>query len=106
MFRKLKDKGTSKALALWLEGRLARYGELVDLDIDSRERRASLVLRPLGEAGEVVFTVTRYEIRRDDSECRLVVCAVDSTRPWLANLAEDWLVGREFAIPPLAALAL
>jgi len=106
MLGKLKDLGTSKALGLWLEGKLSRYGTVVRFTIDSKVRRASLVLLPLGEGEEVEFVVTRYEVVRADEECRLVVSGVDSSRAWLTHLAEDWLVGREFVIPALAAMAL
>ncbi len=106
MLGKLKDLGTSKALSIWLESKLARYGVLRSVKIDSKTRSALLVLTPLGETEDVEFEVTRYEIVRDGEECRLVVRAVACSRSWLANLADDWLVGREFAIPALVALAL
>lgn len=107
MWHKLKDYGAGKALSMWLAGKIGRYAELVSLELDTRGRTARIVLVPVGEIDEIELLVTAYEIdTSQDGQHALRIRSVTCSRLWLQHLAEDYLAGRAFPVPALAAMAL
>ncbi len=102
----MKDWLLSKALQAFLRERLSRYGELKSLSVDSRERSIDLIVRPHGEPGDVRVKVTRYSVHKHEGKCLLTIEESTASRTWVARLLEDYLHGRSFEIPPIAAAVL
>lgn len=102
----MKDWLLSKALHAFLRERLSRYGELKSLAVDSRKRSIELVVRPHGEPDDVRVHVLRYSVLKQDGKCLLTIEESTASRTWMARLLEDYLHGRSFEIPPIAAAVL
>lgn len=102
----MKDWLVSKALKAYLRERVARYAELKSLSIDSREKSFDVVIQPHGELTDVHVTVTKYSVVQREGKHFLTIDASTASRPWLSHLLEDYLHGRSFEIPPLAAVVL
>ena len=106
MFRAAKDALASEAARRYLNGLVARYGEVNELRIDSKNKTMCAVCRLEGEAEPVAIDVAEYEIQAvgKDKVLRLGTCRC--SRPWLQNLLTDFVRGREIKLPGWAAAAL
>ena len=103
----MKDAVTSKAAQTFVNQRIARYGEVQSLKIDSKQKRVEVVCQLIGEATPITVSVDGYELRDGPDGGKLLrVRACSASRPWLANLLADQAVGREFPVPGWAASAL
>jgi hypothetical protein len=106
MFAKAKDWASSRTAQEWLRGRIARYAELKELAIDSRNKTVDVVLCPHGEHRDVKVRIEKYEVITR-GETRLVrVLASSSSHTWVANLMADFLEGRTIEVPRFAAALL
>ena len=99
----MKDWLLSKALKTYLRERVARYGELKDLTVDSRVKSIDLVIQPHGERDDVHVKVTRYTLVQRDGKHLITIEGSTASRPWLTHVLEDYLQGRSFEIPPIAS---
>lgn len=106
MFNDLKDKFTSKTGKTLIATMLQRYGKLLELQIQSREKMISLELLLEGEEKPISIIIERYQIREIEGESTIVIEKVKASRPWLENLLQDHLVGKTLNIPKFVALAL
>lgn len=106
MFGGIKDSLTSSAAKSFIASRITRYGKLTELRIRSRERTILADILLEGEDEPLRIEVVRYRIVTKNGEPMLTVEAVRASRPWLHNLLEDLLVGRELPVPSLALVAL
>jgi hypothetical protein len=107
MFSAMKDAVTSKAAQTFVNQRIARYGEVQSLKIDSKQKSVEIVCQLLGEPAPITVRVENYELRDgSDGEKRLRIGACSASRPWLENLLADQVRGREFPVPGWAASAL
>lgn len=106
MFNAAKDAFTSKAAQSFVNQRIARYGEVRSLKIDSRAKRVEVVCTLHGESTPITVRVENYELVdvKGEKILRLGRCSAD--RPWLQNLLTDFAHGREIPVPSWAASAL
>lgn len=106
MFSGIKDSLTSSAAKSMLASRLARYGNLTDLRIRSREKSILAELLLEGEEKPISIHVERYGIYSRGAETVLVVERVQASRPWVQNLLQDMVVGMPIPVPPAVTIAL
>jgi hypothetical protein len=106
MFNAAKDAFTSKAAQTYINQRIARYGEVQTLKIDSRNKTMELSCQLSGEPTPVTVRVENYDLREVGGKKLLRVGACVCSRPWLQNLLNDLARDREIPVPPWAAAAL
>lgn len=106
MFKAAKDAITSKAAQSFINQRIARYGEVEHLKLDSKNKTAELVLRLVGEDRPVAVTVERYEVTERGGKSYLRLAQCKSNRVWLQNLLSDLGPTREIPLPSWALSAL
>ena len=94
----LKDRAVSLAVRQLLAPRLAPYGEMLSLQLDSQNKTLSLELLPKGEREPIRVTLAGYEIVEGDPP-RLRVRAATASREWVEVLANQFLVGRTVDLP-------
>ncbi len=106
MFSAAKDALTSKAALSFVNQRIARYGRVERLKLDSKNKSAEVVLRLIGEEHPVAVTIERYEIleRGGGKFLRLARCTAN--REWLQNVLTDFGPAKEIPLPGWAASAL
>lgn len=106
MFTAAKDALSSQAARQYVNGLIKRYGEVVELKIDSRAKSVDIVCALVGEREPVSVRVDSYRLENDGARrfVRLERCSC--SRPWLQNLLEDHAHGRRFELPAWAAAAL
>ncbi len=106
MFNSLKDTMTAKAVQVYVNGRVARYGQLSALKIDSREKTMEITGLLHGDPLPVVVRVTRYVVETAGEKTFISVKDISCSRPWLQNLLEDFVRDRRTELPAWAANAL
>ena len=82
---------------------LAPYGEMTVLRLNSAECSAEAEVLLKGEAVPIIVRVLEYEIRRDDERVSVIVKQISTSREWLTHLAQSFVVGKPFELPPAAA---
>jgi hypothetical protein len=106
MFNAAKDAFTSKAAQTFVNQRIARYGEVRSLKIDSRSKRVELVCALQGEPAPITVCVESYELHDVKGEKFIRLGRCTSDRPWLQNLLTDFAHGREIPVPSWVGSAL
>ncbi len=94
-----KDASVSFVAEKLLRKRLERYGELLELRINSRERSAVVEMLPRGELEPVRIDVHRYEIGEEDGALHVTLAQASASRAWLTLLLQDFVLDRRFPIP-------
>jgi hypothetical protein len=102
MFTAAKDAMTSKAALHYLNREMARYGKLLDLSIDSRNRRVDLSCLLHGETEPITIHVDRYTIEPDAGKNYLQASGITCSRPWLQSLLADFAEKRRVELPSWA----
>jgi hypothetical protein len=106
MFNAAKDAFTSKAAQTFINQRIARYGQVEALKIDSRNKTMEMSCQLTGEPTPVFVRVQNYDLREGDGKKILRIGTCVCSRPWLQNLLNDFASGREVPVPSWAAAAL
>lgn len=106
MFTAAKDAFSSQAARRYVNGLIKRYGEVVELKIDSRAKSVDLVCMLVGENEPVTVRIDRYRVESEDGKYFVELGACSSSRQWLQYLLEDHACGRRLSLPAWAAAAL
>ncbi len=106
MFSAAKDAIASKAAQTYLNQRIARYGEVRTLKLDSRNKSGEVVCVLHGEPEPITVSVLRYELHERDGQTFVKLGRCTCNRVWLENLLNDFGQQREVPVPSWAAAAL
>ena len=99
MIRKLKDKTLSRGLALALDNRIRQYGRILDLRLDSLNKRLELEILLKGEAEPLQIRIENYEVREEAGRWYLLAKELKTSREWIETLAREYLSERPIEIP-------
>jgi hypothetical protein len=106
MFSAAKDAIASKAAQTYINQRIARYGEVRTLKLDSRNKSGEVVCVLHGEPEPITVSVLRYELHERDGQTFVKLGRCTCNRVWLENLLNDFGQQREVPVPPWAVAAL
>lgn len=106
MFSAAKDAFTSRAAQSFINQRIARYGEVRSLRLDSKAKSGEIVCALHGETEPVSVRVENYELRERDGQTFVRLGRCTCNRVWLENLLNDFGSAREIPVPSWAATAL
>jgi len=93
------DRSASRLVLTLLQERVAPYGVLKDLALDSKAKQITVQIELNGESVPLDVMVERYELEAEGEERFLVIRFIRSSRPWITQLLNDFLVGRRFPLP-------
>jgi hypothetical protein len=106
MFKAAKDAMTSKAALHFFNKEMVRYGKLLDLRIDSRNKTVDLSCLLIGEPEPITIRVDHYDIEPDGGKNYLQASGFTCSRPWLQSLLEDFAQNQRIELPPWASSLL
>ena len=102
----LKDMAMS-ALAMPMLGKFIQpYGKLEALNINSAEKRIVIQVLPKGEERSVTVTVRGGAIVAMEGKQFFTWESAVVSRPWIQQLAKDFLPGKRIVVPAAAAAIL
>ena len=100
----LKDAALEKAALRFLQPKVERYGEIIQLGINTKTRHLSAEIQLNGEPGSVKILRASYRIEGQGDETRLVLYHVKVSREWLQKVLDDHVP--EIKVPIPAGLRL
>jgi len=102
----LKDKALSKGAEHLLRERLAPYGTLCSLSIDTLHKRIRLQLELHGDPQRLNVFIEGYQIEKEESGYILKIRSFETSREWITKLGEKYLKDRPIPIDEKVATAL
>ena len=96
-----KDRLLATGARARLNKLIERYGNLVDLQLNTVDRSLSLTLLLKGEGTPIEIRVHEYTLFTEDGQSVLVIDGrkIDTSREWLTALIRDRVVEKRLVIP-------
>ncbi len=101
-----KDRAAEAAIKSYLRAKISKFGEVTRLELDSKNKRIGVELNLDGEVSPIQLNVNEYELFRKNGEHYVVLRSVDCSRKWLATALQEYVIGRQFKVPPAAGSVL
>lgn len=104
MFKAAKDAMTSRAAQVYVNNRIARYGEVQTLRINSREKTMEVSCLLHGESDPITIKVENYNVNTAGAKKYIEASTITCTRPWLQTslLTSPRTAASNFPIGPTA----
>lgn len=106
MFTAAKDAVASQAARTFVNGTIARYGQVRELKIDSRAKTLVVVCELIGELEPVNVRIESYRVFAENGLHFVEILTCSCSRPWLQNLLTDHACGRRLELPAWAVKLL
>lgn len=102
MFNAAKDSMTSRAAQFYVNSKIARYGEVQKLKIDSRQKTVEVSCLLHGEPSPIEIKVANYRVESTGDKKFFQATDISCTRPWLQTLLTDFAKDRRVELPSWA----
>ena len=102
MFNAAKDTMTSRAAQFYVNSKIARYGEVRNLKIDSRQKTVEVSCLLHGETSPIDIKIENYIVETAGHKKLFQATDISCTRPWLQNLLADFAKNRPIELPAWA----
>jgi len=99
MLRGLKDKAISKGLSLAINLKIKEYGEMLSLNLDSKNKTIDFEVMLKGEKEPLKVFVKNYEISEENGKYFLYAKDIETSREWINIVAENYLKGEKIELP-------
>ncbi len=99
LFSALKEKAFQVSAKAFLNDKIASFGTITDLNLDTRAKSVRLEVQLKGEATPIGVQIGRYELSRDNQRPMVSVSQVSASREWITTALNQYVVGRRFEIP-------
>jgi hypothetical protein len=103
-----KDRLISERIKHELNTHLARYGEVLDVKLNTRERSVQLSIKLKGEPDPITVKIGKYALIKEDAQLWVTVDSqsIEASREWLALLLQDQAGRQRLPIPQKYAWAV
>jgi hypothetical protein len=103
-----KDRLISERIKQELNTHLARYGEVLDLKLNTRERSVQLSIKLKGEPDPTTVNIGKYELIKEDTKLWLTFDSqsIEASREWLTLLLQDQAGRQRLPVPQKYAWAV
>ena len=97
--RKGKDKAVSLGLEKLFKRSAGRFGKILNLNLDSKDKEIHLEILLKGETEPIEVHVKHYEIIREGDKYFIIADDIDISREWMKTLADEYIRAKPFEIP-------
>jgi hypothetical protein len=103
-----KDRLISERIKHELNTHLARYGEVLDVKLNTRERSVQLSIKLKGEPDPITVNIGKYAFIKEETQLWLTIDSqsIEASREWLTLLLQDQAGRQRLAIPQKYAWAV
>ncbi|MBV9877461.1 MAG: hypothetical protein JO025_22220 [Verrucomicrobia bacterium] len=103
-----KDRLISERIKQELNTHVARYGEVLDVKLNTRERSVQLSIKLKGEPDPTTVNIGKYELIKDDTKLWLTFDSqsIQASREWLTLLLQDQAGRHRLPVPQKYAWAV
>ncbi len=98
MFNKVKDIALSKGAKMAINSQIEAYGEVLELDLNSKDKSMEMKVLLDGELEPLSVQVRHYEFTQIAGQHELSISGVTTSRAWINALASEFLEGKTFPI--------
>lgn len=81
---------------------IGEYGEVVELDLDTKQKSLKAEIMLHGESNTVSVHVTDYAVTKAGGSAQFVIKKASVDRAWLNALMQKFVVDKSWEIPPVA----
>jgi len=99
LLNKGKDIALSRTIKIVINKVIAKYGNIIKLQLDSQEKEMNLEVFLKGEEDILQVKINKYYIKNENHKNFLILKEVKTSREWLNLLIEDYLSSQKFEIP-------
>jgi hypothetical protein len=103
-----KDRLISERIKHELSTHLARYGEVLDVKLNTRERSVQLSIKLKGEPDLTTVNIGKYALIKEDTRLWVTVDSqsIEASKEWLTLLLQDQAGRQRLPIPQKYAWAV
>jgi hypothetical protein len=103
-----KDRLIGERIKQELNTHLARYGEVLDVKLNTRERSVQLSIKLKGEPDPTTVNIGKYELIKEDTKLWLTFDSqsIEASREWLTLLLQDQAGRQRLPVPQKYAWAV
>jgi hypothetical protein len=103
-----KDRLIGERIKQELNTRIARYGEVLDVKLNTRTRSAQLSIKLKGEPDPTTINIGKYELIKEDTQLWVAVDSqsIEASREWLTLVLQDQAARQRLPIPQKYAWAV
>jgi hypothetical protein len=103
-----KDRLISERIKQELNTHLARYGEVLDVKLNTRERSVQLSIKLKGEPDPTTVNIGKYELIKEETQLWLKIDSqsIEASREWLTLVLQDQAERQRLPIPQKYAWAV
>jgi hypothetical protein len=103
-----KDRLISERIKQELNTHLARYGEVLDVKLNTRERSVQLSIKLKGEPDPTTVNIGKYELIKEDTKLWVTFHSqsIQASREWLTLLLQDQAGRQRLPVPQKYAWAV
>jgi hypothetical protein len=103
-----KDRLIGERIKQELNTQLARYGEVLDVKLNTRERSVQVSIKLKGEPDPIAVNIGKYELIKEDAQLWLTFASqsIEASREWLTLVLQDQAGRRRLPIPQKYAWAV
>lgn len=96
-----KDRLISARIKQELNIQLARYGQVLDVKLNTREQSVELSMALKGESDPITVKIGKYSLTKENDQLWLAVDsqATEASREWVALLLQDQARRQKLPIP-------
>ncbi len=102
----IKDKAISFSIKQFINLQIKEFGEMLKLNIDSKNKKISLEVMLLGEKEPLSVDVNRYELFQKEDKHFIKLKDIQTSREWINILIKNHFRDKEIEIPPNIAKTL
>lgn len=88
----IKDSILSLLLKKYINNLIDEYGEMVNLSIDSKNRKVSLNLLLKGEKENILVDIEEYEVIKKSDRTFIKFKRISSSREWIETLVSNRII--------------
>jgi hypothetical protein len=103
-----KDRLISERIKQELNTHLARYGEVLDVKLNTRDRSVQLSIKLKGEPDPTTVNIGKYELVKEDTKLWMTFHSqsIQASREWLTLLLQDQAGRQRLPVPQKYAWAV
>ena len=98
-FAKIKDKVASFSIETFLKFTFNRYGEMLDLNIDSENKNIFMKVELKGEPEPITISLKNYSFTKENDLTKIQFEKIEISKEWMDIVAKDFFIDKKIPIP-------
>jgi hypothetical protein len=102
----LKQRAVEATAKSLINRRIATFGSVTSLHIDSKERTLFAQLALKGETQPIEIKIGSYEVIQENGLQYIIFQNLHASKEWIGSILNEYVAGRRFRVPAVAGMVL